>query len=161
MGRIVFFIFGCILWVVLTQVFYPEYIVAGLVVVLLATLVFGKGFTDVPLKFLNPRRYFWAAIYIPFFIWYMIEANLDVAFRVLSPERPIKPGIVKIKTSLKTDTAKTFLANSITLTPGTMTVDIDGEYLYVHWIDIKTEDIEEASKIIAGRFERFLRRIFE
>lgn len=161
MGRVIFFIFGFILWLLLTQSFYPECIVAGVLVTLLATFIHGKGFTNAPIKFLSPKRWFWAIVYIPFFIWYMIEANLDVAFRVLSPKRPIKPGIVKIRTSLKTDTAKTFLANSITLTPGTMTIDIDGEYLYVHWIDVKTEDMEKASMIIAGRFEKFLRRIFE
>ncbi|HID94139.1 MAG TPA: Na+/H+ antiporter subunit E, partial [bacterium (Candidatus Stahlbacteria)] len=63
--------------------------------------------------------------------------------------------------SLKKDISKTFLANSITLTPGTMTVDIDGEYLYIHWIWVQDERVEEATKIVAGRFEKFIRRIFE
>ena len=91
----------------------------------------------------------------------MFKANIDVAYRVLHPERPIKPGIVKIKTTLTTDIAKVFLANSITLTPGTMTCEIDGDFLYIHWIWVQSTEIEEASKVIAKGFEKFLRRIFE
>ena len=111
----------------------------------------------------HPRRYFWFIYYIPFFIWECIKANFDVAYRVIHPRRPINPGIVKVKTNLKSDTALTFLANSITLTPGTLSVDIDQEkgFLYVHWINVKDKDIQEASRIIVERFERILRRIFE
>ena len=52
------------------------------------------------------------------FIWECIKANLDVAYRVLHPAMPIRPGIVKVKTTLKSELAKTLLANSITMTPG-------------------------------------------
>ena len=91
----------------------------------------------------------------------MIKANFDVAYRVLHPEMPINPGIVKVKTTLKTETGKTFLANSITLTPETRTVDIVDDNLYVHWINVSTLDPEEQTKIIVARFEKFLRRICE
>ncbi len=100
--------------------------------------------------------------YIPYFFWYCILANFDVAYRVLHPKMPIKPGIVKVKTNLKSDAGRTFLANSITLTPGTLSVDITDEgYLYVHWINVKTIDIEEASKEIVAKFEYFLKHIYE
>jgi multicomponent Na+:H+ antiporter subunit E len=92
----------------------------------------------------------------------MVKANFDVLYRVLHPQMPIKPGIVKIKTNLKTDSGITALANSITLTPGTMTVDLtDDGFLYVHWINVRSDDIEQATKIIAGTFEWFIKRIFE
>ncbi len=158
---IVYFIFGYGLWLLLTWTVYYQSLIAGVLVTVLATVVFGNYFTGSPKKFLDPRRYFWVLVYIPVFIYYMLRANLDVAFRALHPQRPIRPGIVKIRTTLKTDLAKTFLANSITLTPGTMTVEIDGEYLYIHWIFVETTDIEEASKVIARPFEPYLRRIFE
>ena len=110
---------------------------------------------------ISPRRLFWLLVYIPYFFYYLLKANFDVLYRVLHPDLPINPGIVKILTGLSSDMGKSFLANSITLTPGTLTVDIDGEYLYVHWINVTTQDIEEASKIISGRFEKIIRRIFE
>ena len=53
---------------------------------------------------------------------------------------PIRPGIVKIKTTLRSEFAKTLLANSITMTPGTITVDIIGDEMYIHWIFIRSED---------------------
>jgi multicomponent Na+:H+ antiporter subunit E len=82
---------------------------------------------------------------------------------------PIKPGIVKIRTMLKTDSGITALANSITLTPGTLTVDLTNEgepasqetFLYIHWINVKSDDVEQATKLIAKRFEWFLKKIFE
>jgi multicomponent Na+:H+ antiporter subunit E len=75
---------------------------------------------------------------------------------------PIKPGIVKIKTKLKTESGITALANSITLTPGTLTVDLtDDGYMYIHWINVKSDDVEQASKDIASKFEWFLEKIFE
>jgi multicomponent Na+:H+ antiporter subunit E len=138
-----------------------DHLIAGVIVVLLGTILFGGYFTKKPVKFLQIHRLLWLIIYIPVFIWYMLRANIDVAYRVLHPERPIKPGIVKIKTILKTDVAKVFLANSITLTPGTMTCEIDGEHLYIHWIWVQTAHEDKASRIIAHPFEKYLRRIFE
>lgn len=161
MRYVIYFIIGFCLWFLLTLSVNVDHLVVGVIVVLLGTILFGGYFTSKPVKFLQLHRLFWVIIYIPVFIWYMFKANIDVAYRVLHPERPIKPGIVKIRTTLTTDIAKVFLANSITLTPGTITCDIDGEFLYIHWIWVQSTEIEEASKIIAKGFEKFLRRIFE
>ena len=97
------------------------------------------------------------------FVWEMVKANLQVAAIVLNPLRPIRPGIVKIRTSLAKDTAMTVLANSITLTPGTFTVDIDPEsqVLYIHCITVAGTDLDENTKRIGGRFERILKEVFE
>jgi multicomponent Na+:H+ antiporter subunit E len=108
------------------------------------------------------RRIFWIIIYIPYFSWYVILANFDVVYRVIHPEMPIHPGIVKVKTNLKSPAGRTMLANSITLTPGTLTVDItDDGHLYIHWINVQAQDVEGATEHIVGRFERMIRRMFE
>ena len=57
--------------------------------------------------------------------------------------------------------AKAFLANSITLTPGTLTVDIVGQDFYVHWINITSDDPAEQTRQIVQRFEGMLKEIFE
>ncbi len=106
-------------------------------------------------------RIIWFLWYLPIFLWECVKANIDVAYRVLSPRMPIKPGIVKVRTGLKTDIAKTFLANSITMTPGTLSVDIKGDVLYIHWIYVRDEDMEKATQIIVSKFEKHLKRIFE
>jgi len=112
-------------------------------------------------KALDPRRWFFFLLYVPYFLYYCVKANLDVAVRVIHPDVPIKPGIVKVRTTLTGQMARTFLANSITLTPGTLTVDIDGQDLYIHWINVGADDTEARSREICGRFEPLLRRIFE
>ena len=100
-------------------------------------------------------------IYIPVFIWKLILANLDVARRVLSPKIPLNPGIVKVKTDLKGDLGKLTLANSITLTPGTLSIDVEEDYIFVHAIDVKGKDQAEKEKNISGSFEKILGGIFK
>jgi multicomponent Na+:H+ antiporter subunit E len=137
-------------------------VVAGVIVAVFVGLYFGDKI-DRKLNLSGVfKRIFWMIVYIPVFFWYVVVANLDVVYRVVHPDMPIHPGIVKVKTTLKNQAGRTMLANSITLTPGTLTVDItDDDYLYVHWINVKSDDIEEATKEVVARFETFLRRIFE
>jgi multicomponent Na+:H+ antiporter subunit E len=78
--------------------------------------------------------------YLPWLFCQIALANIDVAYRVLHPKMPIEPRIINFKTNLKTDLGLTTLANSITLTPGTVTVDIrEGEY-FVHALSKKAAD---------------------
>ncbi len=99
--------------------------------------------------------------FLPVFIWQLILSNIDVARRVLSPSLPLNPGFVKIKTDLKGDFGKLALANSITLTPGTLSVDVDGEYLFIHTVDVKGKTPEENKEIISAKFEKLLGVIFK
>jgi len=123
----------------------------------------GDMFTQQPHKWFNPHRYLWFIIWVFVFAWECLKANIDVAIRVLRPSMPINPGIVKVKTILKTETGLTFLANFITLTPGTFSVDVDQEngYLYIHWINVESQDVEQASRIIVSKFENILKEVFE
>jgi len=136
-------------------------IIVGLVAALITALVFGSQFKLNWKKFYNPLRYIWLLIYIIVFVWECIKANFDVAFRVLSPKMPIKPGIVKVRTKLKTSFARVILANSITMTPGTITVDVIDDDLFIHWIYVSSKDSKIYTKKIIGRFEKLLKRIFE
>lgn len=99
-------------------------------------------------------------IYIPYFMLQLIKANIEVMLIVLNPSLPISPGFVKLSTNLTNDYSKLILANSITLTPGTLTIDLDGENVYIHWINVMGEtDTERKEKIFSG-FENRLRGIF-
>jgi multicomponent Na+:H+ antiporter subunit E len=94
----------------------------------------------------------------------MAKANIDVAYRVISGK--INPGIVKISPNLKSDLGITMLANSITLTPGTLSVDIDEENndLYIHWINVKSKALTKKPidyKHVCGKFPNWIRRIAE
>ena len=109
---------------------------------------------------------YFAFIYLPQYLVIMafrlLESNLKVAKNVIFMD--INPGIVKIKTDLHSDTGLTILANSITLTPGTLTLDVkkklDETYLYVHWIDLETLNHEKAGEKIKGDIEEWLKKVF-
>jgi multicomponent Na+:H+ antiporter subunit E len=75
-------------------------------------------------------------LYLAVFVRELITANVDVAYRVLAPSMPIKPDVVAVPLRVESDAAITTIANSITLTPGTLTMDHDAESntLYVHAI---------------------------
>jgi multicomponent Na+:H+ antiporter subunit E len=160
-NRIFQFLIIFILWLLLTWSLAPQELIVGAALALLLSLLLHDIFLRGSQKLAQPSRYVWFLFYLPVFFYYVVRANLDVAYRVLHPDMPIRPGIVKVRTTLKSEMGRTFLANSITLTPGTLTVDIVGDHLYIHWINITTEDAQEETDIIVRRFERYLRRIFE
>ena len=162
--KIILFFAALLIWCLFTWVPDAAHVLAGIVVAAIVAMMMGDLVIQRPHLLRHPRRYLYFLFhYVPVFLWEVLKANLDVAYRVVHPGLPINPGIVKVKTSLRSDIACTLLANSITLTPGTMSVDIDKDraVLYVHWIDVRSQDIELATRIIVERFERILRKIFE
>ena len=167
MRRLIYFVLAFIIWILAAWPFVDgkidlQVIVAGFVVAFIVSILFHEILPKEHRVFISPVRVFWALVYVPVFFYYVIKANFDVVYRALHPKMPIKPGIVKIKTDLKTESGITALANSITLTPGTLTVDLtDDGYLYVHWIYVRSDDVEQATKYIAQRFEWFIKKIFE
>lgn len=161
MKYIVFFILSFLFWMLLTLSLAIPNVIIGLLASFLTTLLFGRYFVEHVSKLLDPQRYFWAIIYLFIFTWECIKANFDVAYRVLHPAMPIKPGIVKVPLHIKSDIARTMLANSITMTPGTISVDIIGDDLYVHWIYVSSQEPEVYTQKISGRFEKFIAKIFE
>jgi len=161
-GRILVFALAFLAWLALTAGGGAQEFVAGAAAALVVALVAGRFVSGFPRRGF-PRRAGFAVLYFFRFLWEMIKANLQVAMIVLHPLRPIKPGIIKIRTKLTKDTAMTILANSITLTPGTFTVDINPEAgeLYIHCITVGGTDIDENTKRIGARFERILKEVFE
>ncbi len=151
-----------VIWVILTQSFNPQELITGFIVASVVSMISPAIAGEKPSKWFQPKRYVYLVVYLFYFIWQMIKSNIDVAKRVINPKLPIKPGIVKLKTKLKTNAAKLALANSITLTPGTLTVDIVDDTFYIHWIDVgNCDDVGRNCKEIAEGFEKYLEVIFE
>ena len=161
MKRIIYCTLLFIVWLLLTWSLDVQNVVAGLIVSILCTVFIGHLFFDNTVNMLDPRRIFWFIYYLPFLAFHIITANLDVMYRVLHKDMPIRPGIVRVKTTLKSDLVLTFLANSITLTPGTLTIDIIGSDMYIHWIYVKSDDPVRRTEIIVSRFENILKKVFE
>ncbi len=148
-------VFLFVIWLILTP-FQKDEIIFGAIASVIISLIF-SGISNVYSDFrLNPKAIIYSIIYFFVFMRELIKSNIDVALRVINPRLPINPGIVKVKTKLKSKIGRIMLANSITLTPGTLTVETKGEYFYIHWIDVTAKDVEGASKEIVATFEKYL-----
>lgn len=137
----------------------------GLLFSLIVGYITKTVFVKKSYRMLNPVRWVLFLGYLigPFFVA-LAKANIDVAYRVITGK--INPGIVRISPGLQTDLGITMLANSITLTPGTLSVDIDEETndLYVHWINVDRKALEKSPvecRFICGSFPQWVRRIAE
>jgi len=150
-----------ILWLLLTSTFNYQEFWVGIVISFTITIFAHAFYIRLGFPPVSPKRFGFFIWYILILFYEILKANLDVASRVIRPSLPINPGVVIIKTQLKSDIAKTILANSITLTPGTFTLDIEEDRLLIHWIDVKATAIEETTEIIGERFEKYLKVIFQ
>ena len=137
-------------------------LVPGIFAALLVVLIMRDNIPESFTAWINPVRLFWFVVYAGVFVFYVIRANFDVAYRIVHPAMPIHPGIVKVKTTLKTRSGIAMLSNAIALTPGTLTVNAaENGDLYVHWINVKATDVEGATGYIVSRFEWLIKRILE
>lgn len=163
-GRVLLFLLWYGLWLLLS---WPADRFAYIAGVPVAVVVYWltKDFLGGEFFARRPWRFLWFFDYAAIFLWECAKANLDVAYRVLHPDLPIRPGTIRVKTSLKSDLGLAFLANSLSLTPGNTSVDIDRErgILYIHRLFLKGETLSggEAKLAVVEKFEKVLRRIFE
>ena len=149
-----------IIWILLAGFDTSEIIVGGIAVFIIS-LVLSQSLSyefdgTLPLKLVK-----FIVIYIPLFLYKLVLSNFDMAYRVLSPSLPINPGFVKIPTKMKSDMGKWMLANSITLTPGTLSMDVDGEYVYIHWVNVTGKNEEEYRNNVSKSFDDVLGGIFK
>ena len=139
-----------VLWLVLSATYDPAHVVVGAGV---AALV----------AWLNPalphmRRVHWlsAFAYQPWLFGRIFKSGIHVSRLILDPKLPISPELVRHQTKFKSDGELVVLGNSITLTPGTITVEVAPGELIVHAID-------DASRkdLLDGSFEDKIGRVFE
>jgi multicomponent Na+:H+ antiporter subunit E len=143
-------------WLMLVNSLAPDTLLAGAVVALIIALLYRDG-----LSFFTEFRWTPGAIvagvtYYAYFFRQLVRSNLRLAAIVVDPDLPIQPGILKIRTGLESRMGRLMLANSIPLTPGTLTVEVEGEWLYVHCVTLGDTDTEGATREIAAGFERYL-----
>ena len=149
-----------LVWILLNNSFDPTLlIIGGIVSIAISSIFCSRCSVFNEIKFTPKSIFYFIAYFVVFFIE-LIKSNIDVAYRVLSPKLPINPGIVKVRTKLKSELGRMLLANSITLTPGTLSVDIKDEYIFVHWINITDIDTDVATKAIVSKFEKYLAEIY-
>ncbi len=148
------FIMIYMFWILLTLSLSLDELLLGAAVSLAVTYISrGFLFTKSRARALHPLRWLNAAIYLIVFIWEEIKAHLDLACRIITGR--INPAIIKVRADLDTDINRTMVANSVTLTPGTLTVRIGGKNLFIHWIAYRKEHN------VGKTFETYATRVFE
>ena len=147
-------------WLLFTGSLAPYSLFLGGMFALLVALATYRYFIEeheAARRSLLPRLYFLLAFAVVI-LWKIYAASFRVAWQVLTGR--INPRIVHFRTRLKYDLARAVLANAITLTPGTVTLDLDEDHLIVHWLDARTGHSHYAGELIKGHFESWLRRVW-
>ncbi|MCW8935117.1 MAG: Na+/H+ antiporter subunit E [Gammaproteobacteria bacterium] len=149
-----------IIWLIANNTLEFNTLIVGVVVSAVIAVAFSSFSRVYSVIRWSPKVIFYYLIYLTVFFIELVKANINVMALVFSPRININPGIIKIKTRLKSPIGRLALANTITLTPGTLVVDMDNDFLYVHCINIHSTDQTRATEEISGRFEKLLRVIY-
>ncbi len=130
-------------WLMLTTSLHYQEIIAGVLVSVSLGIALhsilpkaGKGNTI--------SRIFYFLLFFLVLTKEMIVANFDVAYRVLHPKMPIRPGIVEVRPKIRSDMGRLLLSNAITLTPGTLSMDWIDDRLYIHWINVDDKNVDSS-----------------
>lgn len=143
-------------WLLLNGSLAVDVLIIGALVAVAVTALFQNSMSFLADARLTPVGAVATIMYFGYFLKELIKANLTLAAIVLSPDLPIRPGIVKVRTRLKSPMGRLLLANSITLTPGTLSVEMADDWLYVHCVVVDHTDVEQATADIVAKFERYL-----
>ena len=138
-------------WSVATFELATGAISAGIV----AVALWGVSLTSPIRTIRTSHRLMRLALYVPYLLWEIVKANLDIAYVVLHPSLPIDPEMVEFDAAVWSPMSVTTLANSITLTPGTLTVDVSRRHFTVHTLTAGARD-----NLFDGTLERAVRFVF-
>jgi multicomponent Na+:H+ antiporter subunit E len=149
-----------LIWLIANGNLASDTVIAGVVICAVIALAFSAFARVYSVIRWSPVVIYYYLMYLGVFFIELAKANVNVMRLVFSPRINIKPGIVEIKTGLKSPIGRLALANSITLTPGTLVVDIKDDSLFIHWINISATDPVAATEAISARFEKYLKVIY-
>ena len=150
-----------LVWFAFTLSLAPAEIIVGLIITSIVSWLNYNSFTCCGLRLLSPAKLILIVQYLVVFTIALIKSNFHVAAIVIKPKIKVNPGIVKFKSKLQSDFAKMVLANSITLTPGTLSVDLIDDVFYIHWLEVSEHTEEGIYAAIAEEFENKLIKIFD
>jgi multicomponent Na+:H+ antiporter subunit E len=149
-----------LIWLMANGTLASDTVLTGVVITAAIALAFSAFSRVYSVVRWSPRVIYNYLLYLGVFLYELVKANLNVMRYVFSPNIDIHPGIVEIKTQLQSPMGRLALANSITLTPGTLVVDMRGDSLFIHWINVTATDPVAATREVAGRFEKYLKVIY-
>lgn len=147
-------------WIAISSSLAIESIATGVLISATLAYVFARKFEVWGGISFSPQRLYHFILYTLVFVVELVRANITMMRYVYAPRIDVDPGVVTVKTGLKSPIGRLALANSISLTPGSLVLDIRKDGLTVHCLDMRTVDPDDASGTIAGPFEKHLERSF-
>lgn len=159
-GLLVLWVLLFALWLIINSSVELPILVTGALISLVIAWIFARR-SDVWQRIdLTPSAAWHFLAYTLVFFIELVKANLNMLRYVYAPRIDIRPGIVKVHMRLKSPIGRLALANSIALTPGSLVMDVRGDAMFIHWLDVKTTDPDEATRMITGAFEQHLEAVF-
>lgn len=153
------FVICLLFWTGLNSSLEKEILISGIIISAVLSLFSAKSAIFGQVR-MTPKAFIAFTAWFITFLIELVKSNIDVMLRVIAPRVRINPAIVEVKTRLNSKLGRIVLANSITLTPGTLTTDIIDDRLYIHWIDASSTDVEGATHKIVEKFEKHLEVVF-
>lgn len=147
-------------WIAISSSLAIESVATGTVISAAMAYVFARKFEIWRGIRFSPQRFYHFILYTGVFLVELVRANINMMRYVYAPRIDVDPGVVTVKTGLKSPIGRLALANSISLTPGSLVLDISEEGLTVHCLDMRTIDANDPSRIIARLFEKHLEKSF-
>ena len=148
------------LWLLFTASIEPYSLIFGAVgSLLIAALTYNIFIArhQANLRYIIPNP-FHLVLYIVILVFFLYQSSIHMVRAVFTGKA--SPRIVHFRTRLKSDIARMVLANSITITPGTITLDLNDDHLTVHWFFCDTSHAKLAGEKVKGRMERFIGNIW-
>jgi len=149
-----------ILWLLISNDYHYLSLIIGIIFSLAATLYSHDIFFE---NEVFPRRnliirFEYFLLFMLIFIIQSYLASFELIYRIITGK--YQPSIIRIKTRLQSQLGKAFLANTITMIPGTLSLWLDGNHIYIHWFNTKTTHSIKASSLIKQNIENILEKIF-
>lgn len=132
-------------WLAITSSFTAESVLAGVVLAAVLAFFFARRFDIWRDVRLSPKRLYHFILYTGLFLRDLVRANIAMMRYVYAPRIQIEPGIVTVKTRLTSPVGRLALANTVSLTPGSLVLDMSGDELTVHCLDLRGVDRDEVA----------------
>jgi len=149
-----------LVWIAISSSFELGSVITGALIAAALAYMFARRFAIWRGIRFSPTRLYHFIIYTGVFVVELVRANINMMRYVYAPRLSVEPGVVKVKTNLKSPIGRLALANSISLTPGSLVLDIGEDELLVHCLDMRAIDPKKVTETVSGPFEAHLEKAF-
>ena len=147
-------------WIAISSSLALKSVITGALIAAALAYMFARRFAIWRGIRFSPTRLYHFIIYTGVFVVELVRANINMMRYVYAPRLIVEPGVVKVKTNLKSPIGRLALANSISLTPGSLVMDIGEDELFVHCLDMRAIDPKKLTETVLGPFEEHLGKAF-